>query len=105
MLAAMNLGHFKSYIVYIFVAIFFCLKVADVHALTHSDDDDIEHCEVCTIFLLNNFTPIINDVAHNYIGNNHKLYFKQEITSYYSFVYSITINNTKLFSRPPPFLV
>ncbi len=101
----MKLGHFKNYITYTFVAIFFSLKVANLHVLTHSDNDDVEHCEVCNVVSINNLTPVINDTAQGYIGNNYEFYFKREVIRYYNFVYRTTTSITKLFSRPPPFSV
>ncbi len=103
----MKIGQLKNYITYIFIAIFLSLKVAGLHALTHNDDDDdtVEHCEVCDIVTIFNFTPIINDTTPNYIDNNYEFCFQSKAISHYNFVYSTTTNITSLFSRPPPFSI
>lgn len=101
----MKIGHLKNYIAYTFVAIFLSLKVAGMHVFTHDDNDAVEHCEVCNLVSTNNLTPIINDTAQDYVGNNYEFCLQRKVISHYHFDYSTATNITSLFSRPPPFSI
>lgn len=100
----MKIGDLKNYITYIFIVIFLSLKVAGLHVLTHNDDG-IEHCEVCDLVSITNFTPAaVNDNSQNYVSSTFELYTQKNVISHYSFIYSSDVHITNLFSRPPPFL-
>ncbi len=101
----MKSGHLKNCITYGFVVIFLLLKVADLHVLTHSDNNDVAHCEICNSITNNDLKPIINNLGQDYVGNNYEFCFQRKVLNYYRFLYSTTTNITSLFSRPPPFSV
>ncbi|WP_299434866.1 hypothetical protein [uncultured Maribacter sp.] len=101
----MQISHFKKYLAYTFLALFLSLKVASLHAITHHHDGDIEHCEVCDLTSVNNFTPLLNNYTETPIGNNFLFYAIKNIVSDYSFTYNSNANIDDFFSRPPPFSI
>ncbi|PKV50149.1 hypothetical protein ATE84_2199 [Aquimarina sp. MAR_2010_214] len=100
----MKIRDLKNYITYIFIVIFLSLKVAGLHVLTH-EDDGIEHCKICDLVSITNFTPVTtNDTTQNYVSNTFEFYTQKNVIDHYNFVYSSDTNITRLFSRPPPYL-
>ncbi len=50
----------KRYIALFYVALILLVKVAGLHVLTHDTDAaNIQHCEVCLVETVANFTPLI----------------------------------------------
>lgn len=101
----MKIEGLKNYITYIFIVIFLSLKVAGLHLLTH-DDDGIEHCEICDLVSITNFTPAaVSDNTQSNVCSTFEFYTQKNVIRHYNFVYSSDIHITNLFSRPPPFLI
>lgn len=102
----MKLNHIKNSITYLFLVLFLSMKMAGLHALSHSDDDK-EHaiCVICDNVIVHNLTPTLTPDLIDYEIKNIELFIQKEITINYK---SVISNNTiprELFSRPPPFLV
>ncbi len=101
----MKVLNFKNSIAYLLLGIFISVKVAGFHVFNHSDDKagEIEHCETCDFITINNLTPLINDNLQNVEFNNLE-FTTFNLKKHYSFIYSNTLTNDCLFSRPPPTL-
>lgn len=101
----MRVNNFKNIIAYLLLGIFISVKVAGFHVFNHSDEKvgEIEHCETCDFITINNLTPLINDNLPNVEFNNLE-FFAYPIKNHYFFIYSNTLTNDCLFSRPPPTL-
>lgn len=97
---AVKIGRIKNFVAYTFAIAFLLLKVAGLHVFTH-DQDNVEHCEVCDLVSISNFTPLVNDVAESPIIGE-VCFYADVVISRYSFTYSKTTHITCLFSRPPP---
>jgi|SRR5688572_24404024 len=101
----MRVNNFKNIIAYLLLGIFISVKVAGFHVFNHSDEKagEIEHCDTCDFITINNLTPLINDNLSNVEFNNLE-FFTYTIKNHYFFIYSNTLTNDCLFSRPPPTL-
>lgn len=101
----MKVINFKNIIAYLLLGILISVKVSGFHVFNHSDDKagEIEHCETCDFITINNLTPLINDNLQNVEFNNLE-FTTFNLKEYYSFIYSNTLTNDSLFSRPPPTL-
>lgn len=101
----MKVLNFKNIIAYLLLGIFISIKVVSFHVFNHSDDKagEIEHCETCDFITINNLTPLINDNLQNVEFNNLE-FTTFNLKKHYSFIYSNTLTNDCLFSRPPPTL-
>lgn len=99
----MKLNQFKNSITYLLLAIFFTMKIAGLHSLTHLDDHN-EHadCAVCDFITVQNNTPILS-VDFNFTETNrHESIFIQEPFTAYNVYFSSIENSVQLFCRPPP---
>lgn len=102
----MKTSWFKKSITYLFLALFFTMEMASVHAWSHINDDDHGvDCTICIQINTNNLTPAISpDLQYSPI-EYVEFTVKKDITNSYSFVASNTIASDQLFSRPPPSLL
>ena len=96
----------KHSITYFFLILFISMKMAGLHALTHSDDNDDHntHCEICDFTLTQNLTPVLAPESQVFLIENTELVFHQEVISNYTFKGSFSFAVNQLFSRPPPYL-
>lgn len=92
---------FKQHISIVLLTIFVLIKLAGLHELTHSDNQQDNDCEICEYVVSSNKTPFVANeqfvfkqpVLHNY---DKQLFYEYS----YQFVQNQIDNN--LFSRPPP---
>ena len=97
---------FKNTITYLFLALFFTMKMAGFHALSHTNDDDHGvDCAICIHVNTTNLTPALSpDFEYSPI-EYVEFTIKTEVINSYSFVASNAIASNQLFSRPPPSLL
>ena len=100
--AVMSVNNLKNIIAYLLLGIFIAVKVAGLHVFNHADEKagEIEHCETCDFIIINTLSPLINDNLENVEFNNLE-FIPYSIKSHYFFIYSNTLTNDCLFSRPP----
>ena len=99
-------GRLKNSISYLFIALLLSLKIAGLHVLSHSDDNDHAlHCAICDHALVNGMTPALASDIQDFKIENTEPVVRGEIIENYSFVISSNIASNQLFSRPPPSLL
>lgn len=99
-------GRLKNIIANLFIALLLFLKVAGLHVLLHSDDNDHAlHCAVCDHTLVHGMTPAIAADIQDFKIENTEPIVSAEIIENYRFVVSSIIASNQLFSRPPPSLL
>ncbi len=93
----------KNFVTLFFVTLFFVVKVAGLHALSHHDDDsNIQHCEVCEISTAVNFTPLL-EAEPTVLQNSAFLFVKQQLNDKaLAAIYNNKYLSGYLFTRPPP---
>ncbi|WP_047246434.1 hypothetical protein [Maribacter thermophilus] len=99
-------GRLKNSITYLFIALLLSLKIAGLHVLSHSDDNEHAlHCAICDHALAHDMTPALAPDTQDFKIENTEPVVEVELTDNYSFVISNTIASDQLFSRPPPFVL
>jgi len=99
----MKTSWFKITITYLFLALFFTMKMASFHALSHINDDDHgQDCAICVHVNTNNVTPVLASDFQYVPTEPIEGISKQEVSAHYNFVASNSIASSQLFSRPPP---
>lgn len=93
----------KHIIAFFFIALILLIKVAGLHALSeHSDETDVEHCEICHISSAASFTPFLKTEFTVLLPTD---FFFSEQKSINNNIY-VAFNNwyleSNLFTRPPP---
>ncbi len=86
-----------------FVTMILLFKVAGLHALSHhADDDDVQHCEVCHITLVDSLTPLLE--TESPVLPQVEYYFpeKKINTTHERVVFKNRHLSGYLFTRPPP---
>lgn len=96
--------NFKHIIALFFITMMLFFKVAGLHALIHHGEDEaeVQHCEVCHVSSISNFTPLLSvdsptlpQVKH--FSSKKALHFNAQV---------VVVNNvflsSYLFTRPPP---
>lgn len=93
----------KHFITLFFVTLFLLFKVAGLHALSHHEDDsDLQHCEVCQVSSVVNFTPLLETEATVLLDTEY-FFTEQQINDKALFVTFINRHlSSYLFTRPPP---
>lgn len=93
----------KHFITMFFVALFLLFKVTGLHALSHHEDEsDVQHCEVCEISTVVNFTPLLETETIVLTDTEH-FFAEQKINDKALFVtFSNRYLSSYLFTRPPP---
>lgn len=93
----------KNSIIYLFLALFLSMKMAGLHVLSHTDDNDHAlQCTICDYAITLDLTPVLTPDSQNFSIENNESIAQREIIKNYSFVISSTIASDQLFSRPPP---
>ncbi|WP_298350643.1 hypothetical protein [uncultured Dokdonia sp.] len=95
----------KHYIALFYIALIMVFKVAGLHAFTHhTDDGGIDHCEVCEITSITNFTPLLEtEIAQ--VPVPEAVYIATSLTSAtgtISFENKYFLDTSR--TRPPPAL-
>ncbi|MBU2938497.1 hypothetical protein KO494_02995 [Lacinutrix sp. C3R15] len=82
------------------------MKITGLHALSHTDaNEDAIDCTICDHAILHNVTPLQTpDFNFLEIKNNEPV-LQREITLNNKCVIYKYSTSSKLFSRPPPFLL
>lgn len=99
----MRLGYIKNYIVFMFLAIFFMMKMAGLHSLVHEDDKDhYAHCVVCDHLLKSHDNPetLLSNTEFTFLAIEPIP--QGEILKDYGFLVNGVLTIGQLFSRPPP---
>ncbi|WP_209400404.1 hypothetical protein [Pseudozobellia sp. WGM2] len=96
----------KHNIALFYVALILLFKVAGLHALTHhTDEPDIQHCEVCDITTAVNFIPLL-EAEHPVIPQKETFFYEKKISQNTSYVFLGNRHlESYLFTRPPPSLL
>jgi len=95
----------KQHIALFYVALILLVKVVSLHSFTHhTDDENVNHCEVCEISTVANFTPLVGAKVTE-IGEK-PIIFSESNNS--TIVYQGIVHNhflaSNLYTRPPPSL-
>jgi len=102
----MKNGRLKNSITFLFLALFFIAKMAGLHVLSHSNEENhAVDCAICIHVNTNNLTPAITPDLQDYTIKNTEPLVQRAITENYSFISLSSISTDQLFSRPPPFLL
>ncbi|WP_282148248.1 hypothetical protein [Algibacter lectus] len=102
----MKTNRIKNSITYFLLVIFFSMKMAGFHVMSHTDDDDHAiHCNICDHAITNNLTPLITPVFSNFSLDDIEYLLPKEISQNYKFILASSSSKDQLFSRPPPFLL
>lgn len=104
----MKNARLKNSVTYLFLVLFFSMKMAGLHALVHADHDKDHaiHCLICDQAIAHNLTPALTPEPQDFSIENIKVVAQKEFAiSIYNFVVSSTLTKDQLFSRPPPFLL
>ncbi|WP_405397102.1 hypothetical protein [Maribacter sp. Asnod2-G09] len=93
----------KHLIALFYITLILLFKVAGLHALSHhSDETDVQHCEVCHITTAVNFTPLL-ETQPLVVAPTEFYNWEQTITIA---VPVVALNerhlSSYLFTRPPP---
>ncbi|WP_291968126.1 hypothetical protein [Maribacter sp.] len=93
----------KHFIALFYVTLILLFKVAGLHSLTHhTDDTDIQHCEVCHITTAVNFTPLV-EVETSAILKVVFYVVPAKVNTLTSIeAYNDRFLSSYLFTRPPP---
>jgi len=93
----------KQHIALFYVALMLLFKVVGLHALSHhTDDGDVNHCQVCEISTEINLTPLVNTEA-SYATVDCILFPEEKLTNNTFFVaVSNRFLSSNLHTRPPP---
>ncbi|PKB44205.1 hypothetical protein AX016_2420 [Cellulophaga sp. RHA19] len=99
----MKLHQFKNSITYLLLALFFTMKIAGLHSITHLDNHD-EHtdCAICDYITVQNNTPILSVNFTFTEVCKLKPILAQKITKGYNVYFSNPDSSVQLFCRPPP---
>ncbi|NAS11425.1 hypothetical protein [Poritiphilus flavus] len=95
--------NFKDAISLFFATLFFSLKVAGFHVLTHhTDDTDVQHCELCDITTTISFTPHLSSDSEA-ISQTTILFSELKLKSEapQDVFYNEPLEGLR-FTRPPP---
>ena len=102
----MKTSQIKNSITFFFIALFLTMKIAGLHVLSHTNDDDHEiHCTICDHAITHNLIPAITPDLQDCTIENTEPIVQRTIIKNYSFIIASTIAANELFSRPPPFLL
>lgn len=102
----MKISPIKNSITFVFIALFFTMKMAGLHMLSHTNDEDHEiHCAICDYAITHNLTPLLTLNLQDFTIENREPIVLGQINKSYSFIITSTIATNQLFSRPPPFLL
>ena len=102
----MKFSRLKNSITYLFLVLFLSMKMAGLHALSHTDDKEHSlYCAVCDNAIVNNLTPIISSDGPDLEFKNIEFFIQKEVITNYKSIISKNTFPRELFSRPPPFLV
>lgn len=93
----------KNSITYLFIILFLSIKMIGLHALTHEDDKNDTHCEICDHAVINDSTPLATLSPQEFLIENTELIIGKPSIKRYRFINSYAIANDQLFCRPPPF--
>ena len=82
------------------------MKMAGLHAFSHSDDKEhVIYCAICDSAIMHNLTPTITPVLDDFEIKNIEFIVEREVTTKYKSVISNNSILREIFSRPPPFLL
>lgn len=102
----MKSGWLKNTITYLFLVLVLSVKMAGLHALSHSDDQDHAlHCTICDQAVAHNLDPALPPEVQEFILENPEVAFERAPQAQYNFEFSGTLPESQLFSRPPPSLL
>ena len=102
----MKTNRIKNSITYFLLVIFFSMKMAGFHVMSHANDDDhAVHCNICDHAITNNLTPVINPIFYSFSLDDIEYFLPKEINQHYKFILVSSSSKDQLFSRPPPFLL
>lgn len=102
----MKSSRFKNNVSILFLTIFLSMKVAGLHALTHTDDNNHAlHCIICNNVNSHSLTAALTPSDLDFNIENTEFIVQNEVATNYSFNASSATVSYHLFSRPPPFLL
>jgi len=102
----MKSGWLKNGITYFFLLLVLSVKMAGLHALTHSGDQDHAlHCSICDQAIAQDLSPALPAGLPEFTPENNEYALQREPATSYSFVISNALPSDQLFSRPPPALL
>jgi len=100
----MKISRFKDIITYLFLVLVLSMKMAGLHMLSHSDDQDHTlHCTVCDHVITHNLLPALTPSENEITFEQVDIIVKKETIENYNSIVLHTISTSQLFSRPPPF--
>lgn len=96
----------KQHITLVFATLFLLFKIAGLHALSHHNDEvDEQHCEVCEISTIINFTPLLKKETKVLLNTDFTFEKKRINNKVYLLIYFNKNFSGHLFTRPPPLLL
>lgn len=95
----------KQHIALFYLALMLLVKVASLHSFAHhTDDSNVNHCEVCEISTVANFTPLVGAEITE-VGDQPMVFPESNISNS---TFNVIIKNkflaSNLHTRPPPSL-
>ena len=102
---SMKVPFWKNTIVLFFLSAFLLLRIANVHAISHSlSDDDLQSCELCKLIAASDEATSLNTnlVAVIIPANHLQIYTHKSGFHYYSIPEIKKFQFTYFHNRPPP---
>ncbi|MCK0160006.1 hypothetical protein [Allomuricauda sp. F6463D] len=100
----MQRSYLKHSIVFFFLAIFLMMKMAGLHVLAHSGDEDhYAHCIVSDYVVKSQHTPQISSTGFDFAVLILEPVPQEQNSKEYEFLSDGVLAIGQLFSRPPPF--
>ncbi|AYN66502.1 hypothetical protein D1013_03440 [Euzebyella marina] len=97
-------GRLKNCISYLLLLLFLSVKMAGLHVLSHSDDNDHAlQCAVCDHTTAHNLIPALTPDLVSVTLKNLEGITNDEVKVLYAFISNRNLDSNQLFSRPPPF--
>tara|TARA_R110002049_G_scaffold47596_2_gene137098 strand:- start:255529 stop:255843 length:315 start_codon:yes stop_codon:yes gene_type:complete len=96
-------GRLKNSIPYLFLVLFLSMKMAGLHVLSHTDEENhAVDCAICIHVNTNNLTPTITPDFQDFTIENTEFTAHKERFKSYNFIALSDLVSGQLFSRPPP---
>jgi len=93
----------KQHIALFYVALILLVKVASLHSFTHhTDDGNVNHCEVCEISTVANFTPLVGAEITEICEKPPIFSESNKNTILYKGIVQNHFLASNLYTRPPP---
>ena len=99
----MNSVIWKNTVATAFLLTFLLVRIVNVHAITHADDNDSDQCELCEIISINNQTELLPGSTTYEFNNPSDIIVKsKKVDLNYSNPLQTVSTPCFIYNKPPP---